>query len=68
MSYTPLKLSKLQILTHSLQFFDILLIQHIKMLKKILNTLMQPKISSYIDAKSWIQKILLEEKYGKINS
>tara|TARA_A100001011_G_scaffold309699_1_gene325939 strand:- start:1221 stop:1337 length:117 start_codon:yes stop_codon:yes gene_type:complete len=38
------------------------------MLKKILNILVQPKVGSYIDAKSWIQKILLEEKYGKINS
>ena len=68
MFYTPLNLSKLQILTHSLQFFDILLVQIIKMLKKILNILIQPKVSNYIDAKSWIQKILLEEKYGKINS
>ena len=38
------------------------------MLKKILNLIIQPKVSTYIDAKSWIQKILLEEKYGKINS
>tara|TARA_Y100001970_G_scaffold257982_1_gene337365 strand:+ start:208 stop:324 length:117 start_codon:yes stop_codon:yes gene_type:complete len=38
------------------------------MFKKLLNTLIQPKISTYIDAKNWIQKILLEEKYGKINS
>jgi len=39
-----------------------------KMIKKLLNTLFQPKVSTYIDAKTWIQKILLEEKYGKINS
>ena len=38
------------------------------MIKKLLNALIQPKVSSYIDAKTWIQKILLEEKYGKINS
>jgi hypothetical protein len=38
------------------------------MIKKLLNMLIQPKVSSYIDAKSWMQKILLEEKYGKINS
>ena len=39
-----------------------------KMFKKFLKTLIQPKVSTYIDAKIWIQKILLEEKYGKINS
>jgi|TARA_X000000950_G_C13617496_1_gene537949 hypothetical protein len=39
-----------------------------KMIKKFLKTLIQPKVSTYIDAKIWIQKILLEEKYGKINS
>jgi len=39
-----------------------------KMIKKLLNVLIQPKVSTYIDAKAWIQKILLEEKYGKINS
>jgi|TARA_B100001248_G_scaffold14088_1_gene9348 hypothetical protein len=38
------------------------------MLKKLLKTLIQPKVSIDIDAKTWIQKILLEEKYGKINS
>jgi len=38
------------------------------MIKKLLKTLIQPKVSAYIDAKMWIQKILLEEKYGKINS
>jgi len=38
------------------------------MLKKLLKTLIQPKVSVDIDAKTWIQKILLEEKYGKINS
>jgi hypothetical protein len=39
-----------------------------KMIKKLLKTLIQPKVSTYVDAKKWIQKILLEEKYGKINS
>ena len=56
------------ILTHSVQFFDTLYIDATKMIKKLLNALIQPKVNNYIDAKSWIQKILLEEKYGKINS
>jgi len=38
------------------------------MIKKLLNALIQPKITTYIDTRNWIQKILLEEKYGKINS
>jgi len=38
------------------------------MIKKLLNILIQPKVSTYIDAKTWIQKILLEKKYGKISS
>tara|TARA_B100000579_G_C22714056_1_gene796027 strand:- start:994 stop:1110 length:117 start_codon:yes stop_codon:yes gene_type:complete len=38
------------------------------MIKKLLNALIQPKVSAYIDGKIWIQKILLEEKYRKINS
>jgi len=38
------------------------------MFKNLLNTLIQPKVSTYIDARTWIQKILLEKKYGKINS
>ena len=58
----------MQILTHSPQFFDTLCIHASKMIKKFLKTLIQPKDSTYIDAKIWIQKILLEEKYGKINS
>ena len=58
----------MQILTHSDQFLDILKEQNINMLKKLLNALIQPKVSTYSDAKNWIQKILLEEKYGKINS
>ena len=58
----------MQILTHSVQFFDILLVHLVKMIKNLLKTLMQPKIYTSVDAKSWIQKILLEEKYGKINS
>ena len=61
-------LSKLQILTHSVQFFDILLVQINKMIKKLLNILIHPKDNTYIDAKTWIQKILLEKKYGKISS
>ena len=39
-----------------------------KMIKMLLKTLIKPKVSTYIDAKIWIQKILLEEKYRKINS
>ena len=38
------------------------------MLRKLLNILIQPKVSKYIDAKVWVQKILLEEKYKKVNS
>ena len=38
------------------------------MIKKLLNILIQPKIGTNIDTRTWIQKILLEEKYGKINS
>jgi len=38
------------------------------MFKRLLNAFIQPKVSTYTDAKTWIQKILLEEKYGKINS
>ena len=58
----------MQILTHSDQFFDILLLKNNKMLKKLLNTLIKPKVTDIIDGKTWIQKILLEEKFGKINS
>ena len=68
MFYTPKKVSKLQILTHSVQFFDTLYRYASNMIKKLLKILIQPKVSTYIDAKIWIQKILLEEKYGKINS
>jgi len=39
--------------------------QVIKMFKKLLNALIQPKAINYLDAKIWIQKILLEEKYKK---
>jgi hypothetical protein len=42
--------------------------QLIKMFKKLLNVLIQPKVIYYVDAKIWIQKILLEEKYKKTNS
>tara|TARA_B100000700_G_scaffold173151_1_gene191331 strand:- start:710 stop:826 length:117 start_codon:yes stop_codon:yes gene_type:complete len=38
------------------------------MLKKLLKVLIQPKDNTYVDAKIWIQKILLEEKYGKIST
>ena len=38
------------------------------MIRKLLNILIQPRISNYIDAKVWVQKILLEEKYKKVNS
>ena len=58
----------MQILPHSAQFLDTLWVHASKMIKKLLNALIQPKVSTYIDAKTWIQKILLEEKYGKINS
>ena len=34
----------------------------------LFKALIQPKVSVNIDAKTWIQKILLEKKYGKINS
>ena len=42
--------------------------QTLKMIKKLLKTLIKPKFGTYTDAKIWIQRILLEEKYGKINS
>ena len=58
----------MQILPYSVQFFDTLSIHASKMIKKLFKTLIQPKVSTYVDAKIWIQKILLEEKYGKINS
>ena len=58
----------MKILPHYAQFFDTLYIHASKMIKKLLKTLIQPKVSTYVDAKIWIQKILLEEKYGKINS
>tara|TARA_B100001027_G_C16225651_1_gene312014 strand:+ start:66 stop:182 length:117 start_codon:yes stop_codon:yes gene_type:complete len=38
------------------------------MIKKLLNRLFQPKESTYIDAKIWVQKILLEKKFRKIIS
>tara|TARA_X000000950_G_scaffold44301_1_gene50119 strand:+ start:495 stop:611 length:117 start_codon:yes stop_codon:yes gene_type:complete len=38
------------------------------MIKKFLNTLFLPKEDAYIDAKIWIQKILLQEKFRKNNS
>ena len=38
------------------------------MIRILLNALIQPKVSTNVDAKTWIQKILLEKKYGKINS
>ena len=59
---------KWQILTHSVQFLDTLYLHATKMIKKILYILIQPRVSVHMDAKTWVQKILLEEKYGKINS
>jgi len=56
----------LQILTHLVQFFDTLNIHTSEMIKKLLKTLIQPKIGTYTDTKLWIQKILLDAKYGKI--
>jgi len=58
----------MQILTHSDQFFDTLYMHASKMIKKLLKSIIQPRVSTYVDAKIWIQKILLEEKYGKNNS
>jgi hypothetical protein len=40
----------------------------LKMIKKLLNILLQPKERTQTDAKTWIQKILLEERFRKINS
>jgi len=37
------------------------------MLKKLLKIIVQPKVSGYLDAKTWIQKILLKKKYGKFS-
>ena len=58
----------MQILPHYAQFFDTLYMHASNMIKKLLKTLIQPKVSTYVDAIIWIQKILLEQKYGKINS
>ena len=58
----------MEILPHSAQFLDTLYMYASKMIKKLLKTLIRPKVSTYVDAKIWIQKILLKEKYGKINS
>ena len=58
----------MQILPHSAQFFDTLYVHASKMIKKLLKALIQPKVTSYVDARIWIQKILLEEKYRKIDS
>ena len=57
----------MQILTHSAQFFDTLYMHASKMIKKLLKALIQPKVSIHVDARTWIQKILLKEKYGKTN-
>ena len=58
----------MQILTHSVLFFDTLLLLSVKMIKNLLKSLIHSNDNTRIDAKMWIQKILLEEKYGKINS
>ena len=68
MFYTLYKFSELQILTHSVLFFDTLLLLNAKMIKKLLKFLIHSNDNTHIDAKIWIQKMLLEEKYGKINS
>ena len=68
MFYTLYKFSELQILTHSVLFFDTLFLLSVKMIKKLLKILIHSNEDTRIDAKMWIQKILLEEKYGKINS
>ena len=57
----------MQILTHSDQFFDILYVENTKMIKKLIGVLIKQKVSDRLDAKNWIQKILLEEKFRKIN-
>ena len=57
----------MQILTHSNQFFDILCVEIAKMIKKLLDVLIKQKVSYRLDAKTWIQKILLKEKFRKIN-
>ncbi len=57
----------MQILTHSDQFFDILYVENTKMIKKLIDVLIKQKVSDRLDAKNWIQKILLEEKFRKIN-
>ena len=58
----------LQILTHSALFFDTLFLETTRMIKKILKKLIYSKDETNIDAKLWVQKILLEEKYGKTDS
>ena len=52
----------MQILTHSVLFFDTLLLLYAKMIKKLLKFLIHSNDNTHIDAKIWIQKILLEEK------
>ena len=58
----------MQILTHSVLFFDTLFLLNAKMIKKLLKILIHSDENTRIDAKMWIQKILLEGKYGKTNS
>ena len=38
------------------------------MIKILINLLVKPKVGANRDARIWIQKILLEEKYRKNNS
>jgi len=38
------------------------------MIKMLIKLLIKPKVDAYRDTRIWIQKILLEEKYGKDNS
>ena len=42
-------------------------VKYAKMIKKILKLLIHSNDNTHMDAKMWIQKILLEGKYGKIN-
>tara|TARA_A100000164_G_scaffold343957_1_gene342659 strand:- start:80 stop:196 length:117 start_codon:yes stop_codon:yes gene_type:complete len=37
------------------------------MIKKLLEMLIKQKVSCHLDAKTWIQKVLLKEKFRKIN-
>ena len=36
------------------------------MIKRLLSLRIKPKVNSYIDAKTWIQKVLLEKNMEKL--